>query len=519
MTPREQRHALYAGALNAAPDKKAKKAVMRKLALGDVFFLLVYVLHRDDVDRDWLYERCMEVQREPYGHLDLWARAHYKSTIITFAATIQEILRNPEITVGIFSATRPLAKGFLRQIKREFETNTELQEMFDDVLYQNPQKEASKWSEDDGIIVKRRSNPKEATIEAWGLVDGQPTSRHYQLVVYDDVIVQDFCTSPDMIMKVRMAWELSLNLASENGRRKYVGTRYHYNDTYQTIIDRQAAIPRIYPAEVNGKPVFLAVEQIAEKRREMGPYTYGAQMMLDPKLDSVIGFKDDDLRYWMASHYNGMNLYLFCDPANEKKKKSDYTTMWIIGLGADQNYYVVNIIRDRLNLTERADRLFAWHRIYRPLAVFYEQYGMQSDIAHYNDRMQRDNYRFNITPVAGQMSKQDRIMRLLPLFTEHRVWLPNECMQTNYEGITEDLTRVFVNDEYKAFPYMAHDDMLDCLARITDPEVITRMWFPDLVQDSIYGNIDTAVIAEAIANKQAQTNARDGHPLRFRHTR
>ena len=32
------------------------------------------------------------------------------------------------------------------------------------------------WSLDGGLVVKRKSNPKEATVEAWGLVDSQPTS-------------------------------------------------------------------------------------------------------------------------------------------------------------------------------------------------------------------------------------------------------------------------------------------------------------------------------------------------------
>jgi len=35
--------------------------------------------------------------------------------------------------------------------------------------WQNPQKESPKWSEDDGLIVKRKGNPRESTREAWGL--------------------------------------------------------------------------------------------------------------------------------------------------------------------------------------------------------------------------------------------------------------------------------------------------------------------------------------------------------------
>src|SRR4051812_34392618 len=89
----------------------------KKLCRADLFYLLTHACKRKDVDQDWLYDRCREVAASPDGHLDLWARDHYKSTIITFGKTIQDVLNDPEVTFGIFSHTRPIAKAFLEQIK------------------------------------------------------------------------------------------------------------------------------------------------------------------------------------------------------------------------------------------------------------------------------------------------------------------------------------------------------------------------------------------------------------------
>src|SRR5215831_11412236 len=153
--------------------KEGLRKARRALGRADLYFLMTDILHRQDMRRDWIYQRCREVQASPNGHLDLWAREHYKSTIITFGLTVQDILNNPEITVGIFSHTRGIAKGFLAQIMREMRDNEDLKALYPDVLWGEPERDAPKWSENDGIIVKRKGNPKEATVEAWGVVDGQ----------------------------------------------------------------------------------------------------------------------------------------------------------------------------------------------------------------------------------------------------------------------------------------------------------------------------------------------------------
>ena len=481
---RQKAHAGYKTLASArlADDPEVAAAVRRELCLRDLFYLMVKVLGRTDMDNDWCFARCREVQAAPDGFLDLWAREHYKSTIITVGKTIQDILNNPEITVGIFSHTRPIAKSFLRQIKRELESNEDLKALFPDVLFAAPKRESPQWSEDSGLVVRRGNNPKEATVEAWGLVDSQPIGKHFSLLVYDDVVTRESVSTPEMIAKVTDAWALSLNLGAHGGVRRMIGTRYHFNDTYKTILERKAAVPRIYPATTDGtdtgRGVFLGREALAQKRRDMGPYIFGCQMLQNPMADMVMGFQSKWLRYATALDpqsmrlpHQGMNLYLLVDPAGSKKAGSDYSVFAVVGLAPDGNYYLVDAVRDRLNLTERAAALFRLHRRYRPLAVGYERYGMQADIEHIKAEQERAGYRFAIAELGGTMPKTDRIRRLIPLFEQGRFYLPASLLFVDAEGRSRDFTREFVDEEYSAFPVCGHDDMLDCLARIVEPDL------------------------------------------------
>jgi predicted phage terminase large subunit-like protein len=477
--------------LNGERDKA--DALMREACLHPrmgLWVLLRYGLGRQDAHCQWVFDRCCEVQSNPDGYLDLWSRGHYKSSCITFALTIQDILRDPEVTVGIFSHTRPIAKAFLRQIKQEFERNERLKRWFSDVLYAEPVKDSPKWSEDEGIVVKRKGNPKESTVEAWGLVDGQPTSKHYRLMVYDDVVTRESVTTPEMMAKTTEALALSFNLGAKDGRRRFIGTRYHFNDTYKTVIDRGIAKPRIYPATndgtVDGEPVFLTREELATKRRDMGPFVFGAQMLLDPTADDKQGFKEEWLEYASGPDlWRGHNLVILVDAASAKKKTSDYTSIWVLGLGPDRKVYVHDMVRDRLSLTERATVLMELHRHWFSrapiMAVGYERYGMMADIEHIKDVQERENYRFAITELGGAMDKNDRIRRLIPWFEQKRILLRPKLPKTNYEGREIDLTKAFVEEEYKAFPVAQHDDMLDALSRFLEDDLPIR--FPLTLAD------------------------------------
>lgn len=492
-----------------------------ELVKHDRFFLLTHVLGRVDALHPWLYARTREVEREPDGYLDLWAREHYKSTVITFCGVIQEIVKNPEITIGIFSFNKPVARKFLKQIKYELETNRMLQQLFPDILWADPQKHSPRWSEDAGIVVKRKGNPKEATVEGHGLVDGQPTGAHFLLRVYDDVVTLDSVTSPEMISKTTEAWALSDNLGarSDNGlaRAWHIGTRYHFGDSYNTMIEMGAVKPRVYAATDNGlrdgNPVFLPKVTWEEKKRRQTTGVLAAQMLQNPAAGNSAIFDKAWLRF-MDIRPATLNVYILCDPASSKKKGSDRTAMPVIGVDSAGNCWLLDGYHHRMGLAERWRNLRALRKVWMAMPgvqfvkVGYERYGSTSDLEHFELEMKRDQEHFEIHELAwpkeGPGSKIDRVQRLEPRFRAGRFFLPavipsrtvdgaevpgetkaqrsmRESGQSfrvftpthrrDEEGRTYSLNKNFL-DEYLTFPFCVHDDLIDAVSRIDDIEAV-----------------------------------------------
>lgn len=514
--------------------------LLRELARHDLYFLLRYILKRKDIDHPWLIARCKEVQDSPNGHLDLWAREHFKSTIITFGKTVQDVLASHgedplpcwhgrELTVGILSYSRPSAKGFLRQIKFEFEGNAELKNLFPDILWSNPGRDAPKWSEDDGLIVRRQSNPKEATIEAWGLVDGQPIGKHWLLRVYDDVVVRDSVNTPEQIGKTTEMWELSINLGADGGYERYIGTRYAIMDTYQTMIERGVVNVRLYPATEDGtetgKPVLISQAALDKKRRSMGPATFSAQMLQRPVSAATATFQAAHLRM-MDVRPATLAVAIMCDPAHSRRRGSDSTAMAVVGIDAQRNKYLLDGFNHKMALKERWTALRDLRKKWmaapgvQAVVVGYERYGLQSDLEHFEERMAIEKISFDIQELAwpreGPGSKADRIQRLYPDFATGKFYIPslvyrdgiglawikldgdgvryeaakNETTlmkrmadsgqkwrilrpikRTNHEGRLYDVTVDFIV-QYLAHPAPGmHDDLIDAVSRFYDMDI------------------------------------------------
>jgi len=231
-------------------------------------------------------------------------------------------------------------------------------------------------------------------------------------------------------------------------------------------------------------PDRLSAETLARMKLDMGSANYAGQILQEPVPPGGGDFKTEWPKYYGRDPISPrtMNIYIICDPAGgedlnkRKKKSSDWTAYMVVGVAPDNNYYLLDIKRERLNPTERLDVLFDLHREWnerggKPPKVGYERYSMQSDIHYINERMKAENYRFQLIELGGPIAKEERIRRLIPDLEAGRWWFPDAVRYTDKEGRTFNLVDELVNGEMANFPRSRYDDMLDALSRIYDPEM------------------------------------------------
>ena len=457
-----------------AKDEDSYLRLIRDIAKQDFFFLCYFVLDLP-INHPYLFARVLDIQEKNHLTMDLWFRESWKSTLLTYALPIWEIINNKEERICIFSHTRALAKSHMLKIKTVLEKNLILLSAFEDIFYMKPEQQAPKWSLDEGLHVKRKQIYNEASFESWGLVDSQPTGKHFSIMVFDDIIDLRAVSTADQIIKATTAYKMALNLGTRRGKRRIIGTRYSHKDTYSEIMKNHNWKVRLHPAEVDdegkalrgGKPVYLTREELDEKFNEMGEWVYSSQMLQNPTAVSQQKFQVHWLKFWQKNKPY-LNLYITVDPASSKKKNNDYTVMWVMGVDSLRNYWLVDGLRDRLDLGERWEKLRDLVLAWGIDTVGYEKYGMQADIDYINMKQEEEGCFFSVIELGGQVNKYDRIKRLQPLFQKGRIILPKSLVYEDVEGNYRDLVQEFIDEEYLAFPYTKNDDMLDAMARITD---------------------------------------------------
>ena len=382
--------------------------------------------------------------------------------------------RNPQLSVIAASHTAELAERFGRRVRNAF-ADDEHQLLFNNGVA-GDSSAAGRWETSQGGEYYSAG------------VGGSVTGRRCDLLILDDFVRSREDADSERIREKTWEWYVNdMTTRMKPGSRTVIAcTRWHEDDLLGRILDRERdewkviKIPMMAgEKDILGRkegerlwPEWFTEDMMATAQRD--PRAWISLWQQEPRPVEGAEFK----RTWInryASPPKVTNKIIIVDPAGDpsknkgNRKKSDFTAMWVVALGADENAYIVDGLRDRLNLTQRADALFALHKKHKPMHVRYEQYGLQADVEHVKSEMERRQYRFTIKEVGGRIEKNARIRRLIPWFEGGRMWFPLEMIRETVAGTSYDVVKDFIEQEYATFPVGRYDDSFDCLARLAEP--------------------------------------------------
>jgi phage terminase large subunit-like protein len=397
-----------------------------------------------------------------------------KSTYGSVAFPAWYLGRHPERCIIAASHTSELAERFGRKV-RNLVSGAEHGRAFPKCGLSADSKAAGRWDTDQG-----------GEYFAAG-VGGSVTGRRADLAIIDDPVKSREEADSETIREKQWAWwrdDMTTRL-KPGAAVVVIMTRWHEDDLGGRLIeDLKASSQRVRLLSLSMEalendplgrevgdplwPEWFTPQMIETAKRE--PRTWSALYQQQPRPIGGGEFKVEWLAYWQRTPATGNRIILVDPSSGKNKKRGDFTSMWVVGRGADGNDYVIDGVRDRLNLTGRTEALFALVRRYGPAAVGYEEYGLQADIEHIKIEQERQQYRFRIVALGGGTKKEDRIRRLIPGFQQGYVWMPQSLMKQMATGHQHDIIEDF-RAEYLSFPVGAHDDAMDCLARKEEPEM------------------------------------------------
>jgi hypothetical protein len=478
------------------------RGVFRDMFLNDLFFVLYFVIKNKAANHPFVVAACKEVEDGPKTMtLDIWAREHFKSSIITTAETLQDHGRDKDESTCIMSATRTLAKKILRALMDIMEGEAVfLNFIFPHVVdskgkvklwgpfWEDPTRQAPLWSANDGLKLRRDSNAHTPSLYAAGLEEGMPTGDHYGKLLFDDITNADVAKSPQRMNDLKDLFDVAQDIGTLNGRSRVVGTFYHWADPLVYVRDKKKINSdeplyhtRIKPAthdgSANGIPVLLSQEKLDEKKTQR---TFNTQQLCNPvpaetrKLSSSM-LKEIDPKNIPVNTIKLMGV----DPAGLREDgKGDNWAMAVVGvdpnaddLGAS-NFYILDLFIDRL---DEKDAPYTCAQMYLRGGMIQmmgvEKVGQSTAEVHIANALK---------PHGRILSREARnLMFLKPAKREKAGRIEKGWSYLLANGkihISTKIDPAYRNklaEELDSFPYASNDDGSDILAYI----------FKDMMQD------------------------------------
>jgi phage terminase large subunit-like protein len=454
-------------------------------------------IHRD-VIRWWTSDGAKNHQ------LLLMPRDHMKSALIAYMVA-WELTKDPTLRVLYISSTSNLATKQLKFIKDIFTNDT--YRLYWPEMVEKDEAKREKWTEREISLDHPRR--KEEFIRDPSIFTAGLTSNivglHCDISVLDDVVVQGNAYMEDSREKVRDQYSLLSSIETVGAREWIVGTRYHPKDLYSSLIEmevdeydelgnvhnryslfdvRQYVVESagdgtgefLWPRQQrnDGKWFGFDTKVLGDKRAQyLNKIHFRAQYYNDPHDVDSSPIQRDQFQYYDKQFVNRkdgvwyfkrerLNVFAAVDFAYSTGKKADYTSIVVVGVDGQSNYYILDIDRFKTDkISEYYNRILKLHEEWGFRNIRAEVSAAQAVIV----KDLKENYiRPNgialaveeFRPSRWTGAKEERIMAVLePKYANRSIW--------HYAGgycqyLEEEL--IFANP--------AHDDIKDALASAVD---------------------------------------------------
>lgn len=405
--------------------------------------------------------------------LILMPRGTFKSSVVTIGFSLQIILNEPNARILIDSETSQKAKAFLSEIKGHLETNQEYRRVFHAIHGVYPDGVSTKRNKDllwtnSEIVLASRSKPlKEPSIMVSG-IDRSINGLHFDYIIGDDLHSEKNVTNADQIQQVKDHWKLLYSLLDPGKVLIVIGTRWHFVDLYQEILDNHrddynVIIRRaIKPDGTALFPQRLSLEELDKIKQKQGSAHFSNQYMNEPISADDATFKREYLDKaridWELVKDQPINWYIMVDPSFEGPY-SDRAALVVGGMNYLRDIFLRHVVAQKMNYSGIINALFDLNNKYQPktIAIKTVSAGGKSFMYELTNEQKRRGVWLPIRELKDNKNKEDRIKGLAPLYEyghAHHV-----------KGASQLLD---LEDELLRFPVGATDDIIDAWASILE---------------------------------------------------
>jgi predicted phage terminase large subunit-like protein len=344
--------------------------------------------------------------------LDLAPRGSGKSRIITIGYVAWRALIDPNIRILIVSDTDDHAVRFLSTIKSALHYHPLIKQHFGNLA-------GNKWTDHQIEVAGRTKILTEATITAQGAYSGAVTSGHYDIIICDDLV--NFENSRTEGSRVRMLeWfkQTLLPTLIPGGELHIIGTRYHFLDLYQVMIDElkyDCQIQQAIIRDIDGNELSIWEEYMPLSDRvdpangkltqglrtiqgNLGSVIFNLQYQNDAELMKKGNIFEYDWFRWYETETredgktyllrpdgqavctDRLTIYAGVDPSIGEGDQSDFFAVCVIGLDRlNKDYYVLDIHKARLSYEGRSRIIDTKYQMWHPQITGIEDVAFQKE--------------------------------------------------------------------------------------------------------------------------------------------